>query len=199
MELDDLKHAWKQADSIHKPQNENIMQLIQNRSYGPIAVLKREFLRQVRVMVVIPALMVVIFAQDLDKVVTNVMLWSYISVCAGVCVFFYYNYIVLKKMEGQDGLLKSNLEQQISILETRLNWHMIGLRIALVFFIVLTEVLPLYQHARMLDKWHSLSPVVRFSVYAVLLTLQYFLSRMMCQRKFGRHLDYLKELVNEMQ
>jgi hypothetical protein len=43
MELDDLKHQWKQADKTQKPINQNIMELIQHRSRGPVAALKRSF------------------------------------------------------------------------------------------------------------------------------------------------------------
>jgi hypothetical protein len=51
----------------------------------------------------------------------------------------------------------------------------------------------------MLDKWHSLSPIIRFGSYAALLLMQYFIARKIRERKVGRHLTYLKELVKEMQ
>jgi hypothetical protein len=95
-------------------------------------------------------------------------------------------------------MVKANLEQQVSLLQKRMQWKIIGLRIALLFFIALTEVLPYFQHYRMLDKWHSLSPFIRFGLYAALFAIQYFLSPRVLQNKFGRHLTYLKELAKEM-
>ena len=97
-----------------------------------------------------------------------------------------------------DGLLKENLEQQITLLQTRMKWTIIGLRLALLFFIVLAEVLPYFQHFRMLDKWHSLPIYMRFGLYAALLILQYFISPLVLQRKFGRHLSSLKQLAKEL-
>jgi len=47
MELDDLKQQWDQADQLQKPKNQNIMKLIQNKSYGPVAELKRSYKRQI--------------------------------------------------------------------------------------------------------------------------------------------------------
>ena len=98
-----------------------------------------------------------------------------------------------------DGKVKSNLEQQISILETRLNQNLIGIRVALLFFIILTEVLPYFQNFRMLNTWHSLSPFIRFGAYAGLFLFQYFLSRRISDRKFGQPIARLKELVKQME
>jgi len=95
--------------------------------------------------------------------------------------------------------VKSNLEQQVSLLQTRLRWKIIGLRIALVFFIVMIEVLPYFQHYRMLDKWHSLPILVRYAVYLGFILFQYIMSPIILQRKFGRHLTYLQSLVKEME
>jgi hypothetical protein len=102
-------------------------------------------------------------------------------------------------MEAMDGLVRSNLEQQLDLLQTRLRWNIVGVRIDAIFLMVLLEVVPYFQHYRMLDKWHSLAPVIRFGSYAGFLVIQYFVSKWVCQLKFGRHIDYLKGLLNEMQ
>ena len=73
------------------------------------------------------------------------------------------------------------------------------MRVVLLFFIVLVEVVPYLQHYRMLDKWHSLPAAVRIGAYALLLLLQYFINKKVKQHKVGRHLDYLKELLTQMQ
>jgi len=114
-------------------------------------------------------------------------------------VFASMNYRIVEKMGTMDGMVKHNLEQQVDLLETRLKWKLIVLRIVLVFFVILLEVIPYFQHYRMLDKWHSLSPLVRFASYAGFFILQYFLSRVVSERKFGSHIKYLKDLMNEMQ
>ena len=197
MELDDLKRAWKQTEI--KNTNTDIMKLIQHKSYGPIAALKKEFRKQIIVMMIIPLLLVMTNADDIAQVLTSVMFWSYVAFCMGVVAFAYYNYRIVKKMEAMDGMVTSNLEQQVNNLETRLKWKVIGVRIALLYFILLTEIVPYFQHYRMLDKWHALSPAIRFGSYAALLLLQYFLSSMIIRRKFGTHLNYLKDLMREIQ
>lgn len=199
MELDDLKQPWKEADKNQKKQNRNIMELIQQKSYGPVAALKRSYRKQIIVMLMLPFILLLTNATDISKPLTSVMYWSYVAFCIGVIIFASFNYRIADKMQNMDGMVKQNLEQQISLLETRMNWTIIGLRIVLLFFVILTEVLPYFQHYRMLDKWHSLSPFIRYGLYAFLFIIQYIFSPKVLNRKFGRHLTYLKELVKEMQ
>jgi len=199
MELDDLKQTWKQNDTIGKIKNTDIMELIQHKSYGPVAALKKAFNKQMRLMAILPLLVFVTNLDNVQKVFTNIMFWSYIVFCAGVVVYSWFNYRLVRKMEGMDKMVKPNLEEQIDILETRVRWQTIGIRIVAIYFIILMEVLPYIQHIRMLDKWHSLSPLIRFSIYAAFLALQYFTSRKVLYQKFGSHLAYLKSLIMEME
>ena len=175
------------------------MDLMKHKSYGPIASLKREFRKQIVVMTLLPLFLLFTTVKDLSQIYTNVLFWSYVTFCFGMIVFASLNYRIVEKMEVMDGMVRSNLQQQIDLLETRLKWKLIGLRIILLFFIVLVEVIPYFQHYRMLDKWHSLSPFIRFGTYATFLVLQYFLSRIVSDRKFGGHINYLKELMKEME
>jgi hypothetical protein len=199
MELDDLKKAWKPENDQVKFKHDNIMELIQQKSYGPIAALKRAFRKQILFMAIIPICLFLTNVDDAEKVLTNVLFWSYVLFCAGACVFFYYNYLLVKKMEGMDRIVRSNLEQQVEVLESRLKSHVIAMRIVGLFFILLCEVLPYFQSIRMLDKWHALSPFIRFGAYALFMVLQYFAGRSFSYKKFGQHLAYLKDLLKQMQ
>lgn len=197
MELDDLKQSWKQK-TIQKPTNKNIMELIQHKSYGPIAALKRSYRKQILVMLLMPFILLFTNIQDITKPLSSVMYWSYVLFCLGMIAMSVNNYLVAHRMQRMDGLLKANIEQQISLLQTRMKWTIIGLRLTLLFFIVLAEVLPYFQHFRMLDKWHSLSVFIRFGLYAVLLILQFFISPLVLRYKFGRHLDSLRQLAKDL-
>jgi len=198
MELDDLKEAWKNTTNL-KPKNTDVMELIRHKSYGPIAALKREFRKQMIVMLMLPVLLFITNMDDLSKPMHSILFWSYVVFCMGVVAFAYYNYRIAGQMESMEGMVKSHLVKQIETLQQSLKWKVTGLRIALLFFIALTEIVPYFQHYRMLDKWHSLNPLIRFGSYAAFLALQFFLSKKILQRKFGRHLNYLRELVKEME
>lgn len=198
MELEELKQTWKET-TIKKNKNTDIMDLMKQKSYGPIAALKKEFRKQITLMALLPLLLLFTTIDDMSQIYTNVLFWSYVAFCAIMVVFGSANYRIVKKMGTMDGMVRYNLEQQIGLLETRLKWKLIALRIVLLFFVMLVEVVPYFQHYRMLDKWHSLSPLIRFGSYAALFVLQYFLSRIVSERKFGAHIKYLKTLMNEMQ
>jgi hypothetical protein len=198
MELDDLKHGWKQANKIENPKNLNIMELIQNKRYGPVAELKRSFKKQVIAMITVSIAIIANNIGHIEKTLSSALFWFYILFCIGVIIVARLNYTVVKKIEGMDGMVKSNLEHQILILETRQRQKLIGIRVAMLFFIVLLEVLPYFQNLRMLNKWHSLSPFIRVAAYIVLFLFQYFMTGMVSRRRFRRHIDYLKELVKQM-
>jgi hypothetical protein len=198
MELDDLRQSWKETP-IPTPVNKNIMEMIQHKSYGPVAALKRNFKKQMIVMALMPFILLLTNASDISKPLTSVLYWSYVVVAIGVIIVAYYNYRIADKMQDMNGMVKANLEQQVSLLQARLRWKIIGLRIVFIFFIVLLEVLPYFQHYRMLDKWHSLPILARLAVYLGFLLLQFFISPIILQRKFGRHLTYLQSLVKEME
>ena len=72
-------------------------------------------------------------------------------------------------------------------------------RLVFLFFVLLLEVVPYFQHYRMLDKWHSLSLPLRIGAYAGFFLLQYILNRRLKEHRVGRHIAYLKELVGQMQ
>ena len=199
MELDELKNQWKQTDKIQKLKNQNIMELIQNKSYGPVAELKRSFKKQIIAMALVPILFISTNIEHIDKTLSSALFWFYILVCISVIVYTRFNYSIVKKMEGMDGMVKSNLKQQIVILETRNKHKMNGLRIVFLLFIVLLEVLPYFQNLRMLNKWHSLSPLIRFGGYIALFSFQYFVSLTVNRRNFGKHIAHLKELVKQME
>jgi len=198
MELDEFKEAWKKTE-IKKNLNTDIMKMLQHKSQGPLAALKREFRKQIIVMAILPLILILTVAGDVATAFTSILFWTYVVFCLAVIIFASFNYRRANKMSVMDGAVKSTFEQQLNVLQERLNWLVIGLRITLLFFVILVEVVPYFQHYRMLDKWHSLSPFFRFGCYIALLLIQYFVGRRIIYRKFGSHVAYLKELVKEME
>lgn len=197
MELDDLKGAWNREN---KPstQTQNITKMIQQQSKGPIASLKHASLKQMRFMLFLMVAMIAMQIRNLDNASTRIFIGTYVVFCILVATFFYFNYRITDKLESFDGDVKSSLENYVSVLSQRLKWQRIGVRAVVLIFIAMLEVLPFFLHGRMLDKWHALSPFIRFAAYAAFLLFQYFVSRSFQERKFGQHLSRLKELVKEL-
>lgn len=196
MELDDLKKAWKQDDN-KQTTTTDIMELIHQKSKGPVGALKTAFRKQIFAVIALMSAVIATQAKNVDSVGSNLLFWTYMGFCCALIAGLYYNYRLTRKMDSMEGPVKSNLEQHVALLEQRLRWQMTGARVVLLFFILLLEVIPHYQHLRMLQTWHELSPLIRFPAYAAFLVFQYFLSRAVTYRKFGRHLQRLKDLLKE--
>jgi len=197
MELDDLKQAWNHQNK-QSSQNQDIMELIHQKSRGPVASLKQAFKKQVRFFICLMIIMIATQISNLNNTAALIFIGTYILFCIGVALFFYQNYRITSELEGMDGNVKSSLEQYVMVLQQRLKWQQVGARIVMLIFILLLEVVPFFLHGRMLDKWHSLPPLIRFNVYAAFLAIQYFLGRSVEKQKFGQHLSYLKELTTEL-
>lgn len=97
MELDELKQMWKETPAQNKADT-NVMELVQHKSYGPLAALKRTYRKQMVAMMVIPLMLLVVNQRDIHKMLSNVLFWCYIAFCAGVILFAYYNYRIVKDM-----------------------------------------------------------------------------------------------------
>lgn len=197
MELDDLKKTWKQENQ-KQTKTPDIMELIHQKSRGPIASLKNSFRKQMIVVTALMSMVIATQAGNLDSTSSNLLFWTFIGFCLAMILTFYMNYRQTGKMEAMDEKVKNNLMKYVNMMEQRLRWQNIGARVVILFLILLLEIIPLYQHVRMLDTWNSLSPLIRFSSYAAYLVFQYYISRSVTRRKFGKHLDHLKYLLKEV-
>jgi len=197
MELDDLKNTWKQGETKQQ-KTPNIMELIHQKSKGPLASLKHAFRRQMISIAILMMVITVANARNIETIPGYVLYYTYIAFCISLILAFYLNYRRTSKMESMDKAVMTNLEEYVVQLEQRLKWQYVGSRFVVLLFIVLVEVLPLFYHARMLDTWHSVSPLIRFLSYTAYFAIVYFVSRRVKQKKFGQYVDRLKELVNTM-
>lgn len=197
MELNDLKQTWKQA-SATQHQNQNIMEMIRKKSSGPVAALKHSFRKQVQLVLILMIAIALSNSRNLDNAAANILFWTYIAFCLCLMIFFYFNYRRTTALENMDGDLRSYIENYVNSMERRINGQYVAVRFVGLLFVLLLEILPYYSHSRMLDKWHALSPVIRFSLYAAFFILQYVAGNRFRERKFGTHLSRLKQVLKDL-
>lgn len=198
MELDDLKQPWLESAKNIKPLNTNVMEIIQNKSYGPAAQLKRNFRKMIIIIPMVVTMLIVTLSKKHD-IFSDVLFWFYIVFISSMMLFFYYNYRLINKMQCMDCLVKSNLEKQVKTLENGFKWRMVIIRVAFIIFIVLLEVLMYYQQEPALAKWYGQPATVRMSAYAILITAWYFITKLIFRTKYGKHIQNLKNLVQQME
>lgn len=164
-----------------------------------MAALKKAYQKQMMAMTLVAVFIVVTNLQHIDKTLTSALFWFYMLFGVGVVLFARRSYQLVEQMEGMDGAVKANLEKQIALLETRQRQNLIGIRVALLFFILLVEILPYFQYFHMLYTWTHLPLLTRLWAYLALFLFQYFISYRVSRRRFGQHIDRLKDLVQKMQ
>ena len=190
MELDQLKQRWHQADNNTTP---NFRNIFNRRDQGPIASLKRNFRRQIIVL----ALVFFLFARQLhDRVLYENVFFMWYACCALLlCAFFYINLQLVRRLENTDNNMIAYIKNEVALLEKRMQWQRWFVRFTIAALIVLLEVLPYFSDERMLQKWHNVSLIIRIAVYAALLLFQYFVKNMIAHRRYGQHIERLKEIL----
>lgn len=199
MELDDLKKTWKENTS-NKITNTDIMELIQHKSYGPIAALKKAYRKQIINLVRVPLLLLLlsfIIKGDASKLLGSVLFWTFVAMCIVALANASYNYRIVSKMEGMNARVKDNLEQQINLLDTRLNKMITIEKWLMLIFISAVEFIPYFPG--MPDGIHSVNPMIRLGIYGLMLIYQYYIHKWILEKRYGDHIDYLKRLIKEMQ
>ena len=198
MELDDLRQPWLESAKNIKPLNTNVMEIIQNKSYGPAAQLKRNFRKMIIIIPMVVTMLIVTLSKKHD-IFSDVLFWFYIVFISSMMLFFYYNYRLINKMQCMDCLVKSNLEKQVKTLENGFKWRMVIIRVAFIIFIVLLEVLMYYHQEPALAKWYAQPVTIRMSAYAILITAWYFITKLIFRTRYGKHIQNLKNLVQQME
>lgn len=143
--------------------------------------------------------MVIINLSPQHDIFSDALFWFYLIFCLLMTLYFYYNYRLINKMQCMDCLVKSNLEKQTEILENGLKWRLVFTRAAFIIFLVLLEVLMYYHQEPSLEKWYSQPLIIRIPVYAVLITAVYFMTKFVFRHKYGKYIQNLKKLVQQMQ
>ncbi|MEO5889827.1 MAG: hypothetical protein ABIQ31_06210 [Ferruginibacter sp.] len=198
MELDDLKEQWKRSTENIKPSNNNIMQLIQNKSTGPLEKLKQRFKKPMVLLPLVVSMLIINLSRRHD-IFSDGLFWFYIGICLVVISYFFYSYRMVSKMQVMDEMVKANLEKQVQTLENSIKKRIVFIRVMAVLFIVLMEILMYYQQEPSFAKWYAQPLLLRLSCYIFLVVLFYFFTRSVKNKRYTKLITNLKELVSQMQ
>ena len=195
MELDQLKQQWQKASAQDTPPHRDVRHILRQAGKGPLASLKRNFRKQIILLVLV---FFIIANQFRDRgLFNNLFVQFYLVFCLSLCIFFYYNYRMVKRLEKTDHPLIDHLINQVTLLEKRMRWHRMFTRIAVIVLILLVEIIPLFHNDRMLQKWHAVAPLIRIAVYAGFILLHYYVGKKLAGRRYGQHLQRLKNLLTD--
>ena len=200
MELETLKTLWQEQETppLEEASREQLLAMLQRRSGGPIARMRRNLRVEVVLMIVAYIPCIVFYELAFNGRMAGIS-WLY----AGVLVFFYAYYYrknqLLKKMQCVSCEVRSNLAGQLKTLQRYIRFYfwastlMVPVMLIVAFEIALRGYEPVH---RSFNWWRGLPLLLGLVV--VLTALIYYFNRCNINRLYGRHIRKLQELLREM-
>lgn len=195
MDLDQLKQKWQVETEHDVSRDADLSYNLREPARSSLSALKKSFRKQMLLMVVLFAFIYYQFRHK--ELFINTFLWWYFGFCFGLAVFFYLNFRLVSRLEKNNQPLVPHLRTQLNVIETRIRWQRMFTRVVAIVLMLLAEILPFYSTESMVVKWHAVNPIVRIAAYAGFLVFQYFLGKRLAEKRYGQHIDRLKQLLND--
>lgn len=200
MELDNLKDVWRDIGQkyVHQSNDEQIMIMLQKRSKSPIAKMKRNLLWELIAVVVLYSVGILYFIATYKG-----RYWELAALLFLVGIFFLFYYYhknkLLAEMQCVTCEVRSNLEKQLITLEKYVRFYF-------VCGTILTPVAYFASAFVVLSKSTGLNERTDYDAYMLIFLVgiavtigSYFLNRWYVKRLYGRHIQKLKELLQQME
>jgi hypothetical protein len=220
MELDSLKDIWKNLDEedLHPGREVPVLSMLQKRSQGTIAKLKRNLNREL-------AAVLIIYSFTIWYIVVYQGLYPELAVLlalvGGAFLFYYYRKIkLLKQMQCVSCEVKSNLKTQLFTLEKYVRFYFVAGTILTPLAYFAAGVITLFNapvppptlNDLPIEAQTSVSQMpiashisnhrffILFVSMGVVVTVgSYFLNRWLINKMYGQHIQKLKELLHQME
>ncbi len=196
MELDGLKDIWNKSTN-QSPINNNIMDMIYRDREGPLALLEKKL----KITLCIFPVVVILFGGTfLSKSLSqqSPAHWLLFTILFIEFLFSLGNYGIIKQIQQNDGNVRTNLLNKVAILQKRYKIYLFAHQGLYLLLAVLLEI-SMYKHwDANFNKWYTVNPIIRITVYAFFLVVQYLLKRASLQKHYGQYLERLNGLVHQI-
>ncbi len=208
MELDAWKEIWKDADleEKSKPGNAEILEMIGKLPRNPIAKMKHSVLVETILIVVLFGGVAIFYFIAFNGSFNSVA-WLYLILIGLSVIYYYRKWKLLSEMQCAACQVKSNLQRQVSTLDRYVRFYLWAGTLIVPLIFTFLGVLFYYKFPRGnaififppfgitgLKSW--LIWLVFISVFTAIL---YRVNRWYVSRLYGRHVERLKELLNQME
>ncbi len=199
MELDDLKNKWQNNHSTNtSTSKQTIMELSQQKSYGPVAALKNVLTKQ---MVLIPFLVIVLIIQAVrnPSLQSDPFFGLFTGMILLAALFFTISYLILTKMDKQAAPVAHRLKNDIRSLNNMLWCYRLTFLVAIILLPIFVEVFKDMGTMQLMQAWYDIHPVLRIGSYVSLLITSFYFSRTLFNKDFGKHLADLKKNLSAIE
>jgi hypothetical protein len=196
MELDELKQSWQKATEKMELPNRDVLELIQHRSEGPVAQLKRRFRKGMILILLVTGFSLIELHGKSD--LSEIMKWYLAGFCGMILIYFYLSYRLVSKMQEMQETVKANLQRQVHLLKTGLKWRLIVTRSMFVLYMVFLEAYMYLRPKDGLTQWRALPTGERLVIYAGIFLFMYLLTKYATTHRYKRHIEHLERLTEQM-
>ncbi|HEV3327289.1 MAG TPA: hypothetical protein VG052_16855 [Puia sp.] len=209
MELESLKYAWHslEAPPAREPDQEALLALLQKKSRGPVARMRRNLVREGIIMFVtyIPAILC--YWLEFEGRLSAI---SWLLALVALLFFGYYSrkYRLLKEMQGvTSSSIRASLAHQVETLKKYTRFYLLAgtgaipvtylLSYAIIRWKLPTAGTALYHRLYPAPWWAS--PVFWLILLVPLTIGIYYMNAWYINKLYGRHIKKLQELLQEME
>ena len=200
MELETLKTLWQEQEtpSLAESSGEQLLALLQRRSGGPIARMRRNLRLEVVLMIVAYIPCIVFYWLAFDGKMAGVS-WLFVGALLFFYVYYYRKNQLLKKMQCVSCEVRSNLAGQLKTLRRYIRFYFWASTLIVPVMVFIAFEIAL--RGRDLDQppfnWGRGLPLL-LALIAVTTTIIYYFNRWYINKLYGRHIRKLQELLREM-
>lgn len=204
MEIDHLKELWQQQDPEKTP--ENLGPMLEKKSNGPIAKMKRNLLVELIIVVVTYGIAIIYFFTAFSGRL-NSLAWVYLFIGLVFIIYFARKNKLLNEMECMACQVKSNLSKQVDVLEKYTRFYLLA-GTAIIPLLALYSYLVLIPQSRYVNGNRNLSQgetsllleMILWPGVTILLTIGfYFLNKWYVKKLYGNHINKLKLMLEQME
>lgn len=201
MELDELKHIWKKTDVDFHPKGEaELASMLKGNSKSIIDKLKRSVWLEL-IFTLIASIVLLVYALNLPSGALKWISVSILAIFAVYPVYYIKKLMLLHRFEGASDNLKANLEQLIESLTLYLRFYKRSY--TMLYPVYFCLALAFIAIERGFDEFLNILFRLETMLYLLFLAgVFYFCStwlvNWLLRKLYGRHLDKLQSLLNEL-
>jgi hypothetical protein len=200
MELEKLKELWDDSTNASLSINEEGLSKILNQSSRrPIALIKRNLKLEVLFVILFYGFVIWLISNQVDSNLLYFDILLLILVGMLFCIYAFYKYKLLNKMECVACEVKSNLNLQLNSLEKLVKLYFKVGNIGVVFVYLIAGAISFLEAKD--DKVqfpHALEIIIFLSIGLIIAIINYYISRWYIFNLYGKHIQKLKNILYEM-
>ena len=200
MELEKLKELWDASSNSSFPINEEgLSKILNQESRRPIALIKRNLKLEILFVILFYGFIIWLIS---NQVGSNLLYFDILLlILAGMlfCIYAFYKFKLLNKMECVACEVKSNLNLQLNSLEKLVKLYFKVGNIGGVFVYLFAGAISYFEAKDDTVHFpHAIELIIFLSIGVIFAIINYYSSRWYIFNLYGKHIQKLKNILYEM-